>query len=118
MERGDYMRGRQAKWLNLAQDEQEVLQRLAWDKNSVPRTARRAHVLLAMSDRTTCVKKLAKRFELTRSAVWRLCRRFNERGLKALFDAPRPGRPKCAPAILVDVEVPASIEQHEVRSPS
>ncbi len=112
------MRGRQAKWLSLSQDDQEALQRLAWDRDSVPRTTRRAHVLLAMSDRTTCVKKLAKRVELTRSAVWRLCRRFNERGLNALFDAPRPDRPKCIPSILVDVEVPASIEQHEMHSTS
>ena len=72
------MRGRQAKWLNLSKEDQAVLQRLAWDKDSGPRTARRVYVLLAMSDRTTCVKKLEKRVELTRSVVWRLCRRFNE----------------------------------------
>ena len=83
------MRGRQAKWLNLSKEDQAVLQRLALDKDSGLRTARRAPVLLAMSDRTTCVKKLAKRVELTRSAVWRLCRRFNEREIDALFDAPR-----------------------------
>ncbi len=109
------MRGRQAKWLNLSKDDQEVLQRLAWDKNSVPRTARRAHVLLAMSDRTTCVKKLAKRVELTRSAVWRLCRRFDERGIDVLFDARRPGRPKRVPMI---VTVTPSSEQTKESSVS
>ena len=47
-----------------------------------------------MGEKYTCVKDLACRMEITRSAVWRLCHRFNERGLDVLNDAPRPGRPR------------------------
>ena len=88
------MRGRQAKWITLSEEERSMLQIFALDSDTIPRIARRAQVLLAMSDKTTCVKNLATRLDITRSAVWRLCRRFNERRLDVLVDAPRPGRPR------------------------
>ena len=90
------MPGRQAKWIYLSASERATLQQLVANRESNPRAARRAEILLAMSDRATCVKDLAAHSKLTRSAVWRLCRRFDERGLGVLVN-PIFGRPKARP---------------------
>jgi hypothetical protein len=46
-----------------------------------------------MADPEIIVEQLAKKFELTRVAIWKLCRRYEEGGIGAIFDAPRTGRP-------------------------
>lgn len=57
------------------------------------RVARRARILLAMADPETIVAQLSEKVEVTRVAIWKLCRRYEADGLEALFDAPRSGRP-------------------------
>jgi hypothetical protein len=58
------------------------------------RVARRARVLLSMGNPQTRVVELAKHHEITRAAIWELCRRYEERGIEAIYDAPRSGRPR------------------------
>ncbi|RPJ37209.1 MAG: helix-turn-helix domain-containing protein [Planctomycetaceae bacterium] len=58
------------------------------------RVARRARVLLAMTRPQTVVQQLAERVELTPQSIWEVCHRYKERGLAALWDAPRSGRPR------------------------
>jgi biotin operon repressor len=50
-------------------------------------------VLLAVSESQSSLRRLAAKLGLSRQAIWALCRRFKERGLEALRDAPRSGRP-------------------------
>ncbi len=54
--------------------------------------ARRARILLAMEHRETIVQELAEHVALTPTAIWWVCRRYEERGLSAIYDAPRCGR--------------------------
>ena len=71
--------GRQAKWITLTRHEKYELRRLIGIADE--RSVCRAMALLAMADTGTCVKALADQVGLTRSAVWRLCRRFEEHGV-------------------------------------
>jgi len=63
------------------------------DGRTEQRVARRARILLAMADPATVVERLAAQVAQTRVAIWKLCRRYDEVGLEAVFDAPRSGRP-------------------------
>jgi hypothetical protein len=56
--------------------------------------ARRARILLAMAAPSTIVTDLAERCEQSRYGIWDLCRRFEQRGLEAIYDAARSGRPR------------------------
>lgn len=71
--------GRQAKWITLTPHEKDELERLI--RIADERCVCRAMALLAMADTDTCVKELADHVGLTRSAIWRLCRRFEEHGV-------------------------------------
>jgi hypothetical protein len=69
------------------------LDSLLSDGRTEQRVARRARILLAMTDPETVVERLAEQVAQTRVAIWKLCRRYEEVGLEAVFDAPRSGRP-------------------------
>ena len=56
------------------------------------RTAYRARILLAMH-KDERVAPLSERIERDPSTIWRICRRYEERGIDAVYDAPRSGRP-------------------------
>ncbi|MBM4432004.1 MAG: helix-turn-helix domain-containing protein [Chloroflexi bacterium] len=56
------------------------------------RVARRARILLGIH-RGERVKELSKRVEEDPSTIWRVCRRYEKRGIEAVYDAPRSGRP-------------------------
>jgi transposase len=47
-----------------------------------------------MADRTTIVQDLANQIGQTRMTIWNICRRYEEMGLDAVFDAQRSGRPR------------------------
>jgi len=87
------MRRRPPHLIELSEQDQQELASLVCDGRTEQRVARRARILLAMADPETIVEHLAKKVELTRVAVWKLCRRYEETGIEAVFDAPRPGRP-------------------------
>jgi hypothetical protein len=87
------MRRRPPHLIELAEQDQQLFESLVRDGRIEQRVARRARILLAMTDPATVVEQLADKVEVTRVAIWQLCRRYEELGLDAIFDAPRTGRP-------------------------
>jgi len=87
------MRGRKPRPLQLRTEDVPVLQGLLRSGKTEQRVAQRAQILLTMAqgERTT---RLATRLEKDEATVWRVCRRYEQRGLQALYDAPRSGRPR------------------------
>jgi len=58
-----------------------------------------------MANPDTVIEQLAEHVELTRVGIWKLCRRYEDRGLKAVYDAPRAGRPwELSPLQRVEIE--------------
>lgn len=88
------MRGRKPHLISLSEAERMELQRLIGSGKTEQRIARRARILLAMEDPRTRTEELAKHVEITRIAIWKLCCRYKESGIKAIYDAPRSGRPR------------------------
>lgn len=88
------MRRRQPHCIALTEADRNTLQELAHDGRIQQRIARRARVLLAMEDATTVVQKLAQQVAMTRSGIWRLCRRYEQEGIAVVEAAPQPGRPR------------------------
>ena len=86
-------RGRPSHRIQLAPQARAELEKLARNRRAAPRLAHRARVLLAVSESQSSLRRLAAKLGLSRQAIWALCRRFKERGLEALRDAPRSGRP-------------------------
>ena len=88
------MRGRKPHLISLPRADREELQRLIKSGRTEQRVARRARVLLGMEKPQTRVEELAKHLEITRASIWKLRRRYVERGVKAVYDSPRSGRPR------------------------
>jgi biotin operon repressor len=87
------MRRRPPHLIELSEQDQQLFEDVVQDGRVEQRVARRARILLAMTDPATVVEQLADKVEVTRVAIWQLCRRYEELGLDAVFDAPRAGRP-------------------------
>jgi transposase len=87
------MRGRKPEEFILFAEHLSVLQQLVRDGRTEQRVARRARILLmrACGER---VQAVADKVEDAPSTVWRMCQRYRERGLEAVYDAPRSGRPR------------------------
>lgn len=85
--------------IELSRTDKAELQRLVNDGRTEQRVARRTRTLLAMAGPKTVVQTLAEQVELTREAIWRLCRRYEERGWQAVLDSPRSGRPRGFPPL-------------------
>jgi transposase len=47
-----------------------------------------------MENPTTVVADLARWVDMTPTGIWYICRRYEEQGLDAIYDAPRSGRPR------------------------
>lgn len=88
------MRRRPPHVIELTADDAAHLAHLVRNGRTEQRVARRARTLLAMADRATVVEALAARLDVARSSIWEVCRRYEERGLDAVTDAPRSGRPR------------------------
>jgi transposase len=86
------VRGRRPRDLQLKAEDIPVLEALVHSGRTQQRVARRARILLEM-DRGERVKLLSKRVDQDPSTIWRVCRRYEERGMEAVHDAPRSGRP-------------------------
>jgi hypothetical protein len=80
--------------IHLTKAETAFLQELVHDGRTEQRVARRARVLLAMARKRTLVLQLAQRVDMSPGGVWYLCRRFEERGVEAVWDKERSGRPR------------------------
>ena len=87
------MRGRRPRPLVLRVEDLPVLQALVRHGKAEQRVARRAHILLTMAEGERTAH-LATRLEQDEATVWRVCRRYEQRGLQAVYDAPRSGRPR------------------------
>lgn len=70
------------------------MQRLLDDGRTEQRTARRCRVLLDMRNPETIIEDLADQVRMTRTGIWYVCRRYEQSGLAAIYDAPRSGRPR------------------------
>lgn len=88
------MRRRPPHLVELADQDRLCLENLVRDGRTQQRVARRARLLLAMADSATVVQELAGQWGLARNSIWYLCRRYEELGADAVFDAPRAGRPR------------------------
>jgi transposase len=88
------MRRRPPHLLHLSPGEVAYLKTLVEDGRTEQRIARRARVLLAMTDPDTVVSELADRLELERTTIWNLCRRYQAKGVDVVLEAPRSGRPR------------------------
>ena len=86
------MRGRKPRGMELKPEDVPTLEALVHSGKTEQRTARRARVLLGMHQGER-VRHLSERVEQDPSTVWRVCRRYEERGIAAVYDAPRSGRP-------------------------
>ncbi len=88
------MRRRPPRTIDLLPNEITLLEEIVRDGHVPQRVAQRARILLAMSTPDAVVEALGTRVEADRTTIWRLCRRYEDEGLAALFDAPRSGRPR------------------------
>ena len=86
------MRGRRPRGVQLEAEDIPVLEALVRSGKTEQRVARRARILIEMG-RQGRVKLLSKQVEQDPSTIWRVCRRYEKRGIEAVYDAPRSGRP-------------------------
>lgn len=89
------MHGRKPKKFKLKLKDKTLLQKLLRDGRTPLRVARRARILLERTDEQQRVGNLSEKVEQNASTVWRICQRYRDGDLEAaLYDAPRPGRPR------------------------
>ena len=88
------MRRRPPESIRLKPAESVELQCLLQDEHTEQRIARRARILLAMSDPKTIVDDLASQVDYTPTGIWYVCRRYEALGLDALDNGARSGRPR------------------------
>ncbi len=89
------MRGRKPEKFQLKPTDKAYLRKLLRDGETPWRIARRAQILLQRADQEQRVGALGEKLEQNASTVWRICQRYREGNLQAaLYDAPRPGRPR------------------------
>ena len=89
------MRGRKPEKFQLKPAHKAYLRKLLRDGETRWRSARRAQILLQRADTEQRVGALSEKFEQNASTIWRVCQRYRDGDLQAaLYDAPRPGRPR------------------------
>jgi hypothetical protein len=89
------MRGRTPDEFILKPKDEAFLHRLLGDGQTSLKVARRARILLSRNDEQQRVILVCEKVEQDAATVWRVCERYRLGGLQAaLYDAPRPGRPR------------------------
>jgi len=89
------MRGRKPEEFQLKPTHKAYLRKLLRDGETPWRIARRAQILLQRADKEQRVGSLSEKFAQNASTIWRICQRYRDGDLQAaLYDAPRPGRPR------------------------
>jgi transposase len=86
------MRGRRPRGVELAPEDIPALEALAHNGKTEQRVARRVRILLEMHEGQR-TQQVSDRTERDPATIWRVCRRYEERGVEAVYDAPRSGRP-------------------------
>ena len=89
------MRGRKPEKFQLKPTDKVYLHKLLRDGETPWRIARRAQILWQRADQEQRVGALGEKLEQNASTIWRICQRYRDGDLQAaLYDAPRPGRPR------------------------
>lgn len=89
------MRGRKPSKIVLKPKDKAILSALVQNGQTPLKVARRARILLSRADSKERVIAIGDEVEQDTSTVWRVCRRYGQRGLEAaVYDAPRSGRPR------------------------
>jgi putative transposase len=82
--------------LELNAQDKITLENLTTKGNITPRIYKRARILLlsqADGEKTMTVAEIMKRADVSRATVFNVRRDYKERGIEAIYDLPRPGRP-------------------------
>lgn len=87
------MRGRYPDDLVVLAEDVKVFQAILRDGHTEQRVARRVRILMLRAQGLR-VEEVAQRVDRDTSTVWRVCERYRERGVAAIHDAPRTGRPR------------------------
>ena len=89
------MRGRKPDKFQLKPTDKAYLRKLLRDGETPWRIARRAQILLQRAEKSQRVGSLSERLGQNASTIRRICQRYRDGDLQAaLYDAPRPGRPR------------------------
>ena len=89
------MPGRNPNKFVLKRKDKLFLQELLRDGQTPLKVARRAQILLGRTDKQQPVIQLSDQVSRDAATIWRICERYRQSGLEAaLYDAPRPGRPR------------------------
>ena len=92
------MRGRKPDEFVLKPKDQSFLCELLQDGHTPLKVARRAQILLGRNSEQQRVVLLGDKVDQDAATIWRVCNRYRQGGLEAaLYDAPRPGRPRVFP---------------------
>jgi hypothetical protein len=86
------MKGRKPLEYKLNESDRRYLKQVATDGQVIQRVANRARVLLAL-DRGERIVDILPWVGMSRMAIWYLWQRYLERGVDAIFDDQRSGRP-------------------------
>lgn len=86
------MRGRMPSEYKLKANDRRYLTEMAQDGQRIQRIANRARALLAL-DRGERIVEIVRWTGLSRMGLWHLWQRYQERGVEAIFDGERSGRP-------------------------
>jgi hypothetical protein len=88
------MRGRQPCPLTIASTDAPILRAVARSRHLAFFQVQHARIVLAVAAGEP-IQSVASRLECNRATVWRICRRYEQGGLKELLlDEPRLGRPQ------------------------
>src|SRR5215211_4459599 len=101
------MRGRKPSEYSLTAGDRQLLVQVARYGQGQQRVARRAQALLAL-DRGERIVDIVHWSGIERTSLWYLWQRYQQRGIEAISDAPRSGRPR--------VLSPAAASRHRRRS--
>ena len=89
------LRGRKPEEFQLKPTDKAYLRKLLRNGETPWRIARRAQILLQRAAKEQRVGPLSEKFAQNASTIWRICQRYRDGDLQAaLYDAPRPGRPR------------------------
>jgi hypothetical protein len=86
------MKGRMPNDYGLAPTDRRLLVELADNGQLIQRIATRARVLLAL-DRGERIVEIVRWLGMSRTNIWELWQRYQRRGVDAVFDEERSGRP-------------------------
>ena len=86
------MKGCKPAEYHLSAGDRRYLRAIVRAGSQLQRVARRAHILLAL-DRGERIVEIMRWLDVSRMGVWHIWQRYQQRGVVAIFDEERSGRP-------------------------